>query len=147
TRILPLGSDWLYVKLYGGAAVLDETLVTVFPPLLEAAAASGALSRWFFIRYADPQVHLRVRVNGQPHRLRRDVLPIICDALNPVLSSGRIWKIQFDTYEREIERYGGPEATATAEDIFFADSEACLTILRESASDEGMDLRWRACLW
>jgi thiopeptide-type bacteriocin biosynthesis protein len=59
------------------------------------------------------------------------------------LASGKIWKLQFDTYEREVERYGGMEATEIAEEIFFADSEAVLAILRATDGDEGMDGRWR----
>ena len=145
-RTLPPGSEWLYVKLYGGNVVLDEVLTSALPPLLDAAAGSGTLARWFFLRYADPLDHLRIRFNGRPDRLQRDLLPLMAETLNPLLSAGRIWKIQFDTYEREIERYGGPEAIVAAEDCFFADSEAVLAILRASAGDDGQDARWRAAV-
>jgi thiopeptide-type bacteriocin biosynthesis protein len=145
-RILPPGSEWLYVKLYGGGAALDEILTTSLPALVRTAVASGSVARWFFIRYADPHDHLRVRFNGLPARISQELLPQVFESLNPLLASGKLWKIDFDTYEREIERYGGVEGLRAAEDIFFADSEAVLDILGQLAGDEGLDIRWRVGL-
>jgi thiopeptide-type bacteriocin biosynthesis protein len=34
-----------------------------------------------------------------------------------------------DTYEREVDRYGGPDGVSIAEDIFCADSPACMSML------------------
>ena len=146
-RTFAAGSEWLYVKLYGGPVVLDELLTTTLPPLLAAAQAGGALDRWFFIRFSDPRDHLRIRFNGPAKRLQREVLPLVFETFNPLLASGRIWRIQLDTYEREIERYGGREGVESAEDVFFADSVACLDVLRASSGDEGQDARWRAALY
>lgn len=142
-RILPPGSEWLYVKLYGGAATLDEILTTSISPLVRAAVASGLAARWFFIRYADPHHHLRVRFNLTSAQVSRELVPLVCETLNPLLTSGKLWKIAFDTYEREIERYGGAEGLLAAEDIFFADSEAALDILGELTGDQDWDIRWR----
>lgn len=141
TRVMPPGSEWLYFKLYGGAGILDDILTTAVLPLTRAACASGDAIRWFFIRYADPQEHLRVRFHGSPDRLHQQVMPLAFQMFNPL--SGKLWKIELDTYQREIERYGGPEGMLLAEDIFFADSEAVLEILRELGGDEGLDIRWR----
>lgn len=146
TRTLPPGSEWLYVKLYGGGGALDEILTTAIPALVRTAVASGSAARWFFIRYSDPHDHLRIRFNGTPARIRQELLPQVCETLNPLLATGKLWKIDFDTYEREIERYGGAEGVVAAEDIFFADSEAVLDILGELAGDEGLDIRWRVGL-
>src|SRR5208283_3024581 len=120
-RTLPPGSEWLYAKLYGGAAALDDVLTTAIPQLLRAGFERGLVSRWFFLRFADPQEHVRIRFQGPPDRLGQEFLPLISSAFRQLLASGRIWKIQFDTYEREIERYGGVEGTALGEAIFFAD--------------------------
>jgi thiopeptide-type bacteriocin biosynthesis protein len=73
-------------------------------------------------------------------------LPQVFETFNPLLASGKLWKIELDTYEREIERYGGMEGLLAAEDIFFADSEAVMDILAGLGGDEGLDVRWRACL-
>jgi thiopeptide-type bacteriocin biosynthesis protein len=145
-RTIGPGKDWLYVKLYGGDATLDEILTTDVLPLAGRANASELCRRWFFIRYADPHGHLRIRFNGQPNRLRLELMPLITEAFNPLLDSGRLWKIQFDTYEREIERYGGPQGMSISEDIFFADSQAAIEILKSLEGGEGLDSRWRIAL-
>jgi len=140
------GSDWLYVKLYGGVASLDELLAKTVNPLVRAAYDSRAISRWFFVRYADPQPHLRIRFNGPAEFLRERVIPLVASTCNPLLASGNIWKIQFDTYEREIERYGGADATLATEDIFCADSDAVLEVLQALKDHESLDHRWRVAL-
>lgn len=145
-RILPPGSEWLYVKLYGGEAALDEILATSLPALARTVVTSGLVSRWFFLRYADPHHHLRIRFNVTPAQVSREVLLRIFATINPLLASGKLWKIDFDTYDREIERYGGTEGVLVAEDIFFADSEAVLEVLGELVGDEDMDVRWRVGL-
>ncbi len=142
SRILPLGSEWLYLKLYGGAGVLDDVLTSALHPLARKAIGCGNAERWFFIRYTDPHEHLRIRFNGPPARLL-ELLPLIHEAFHPLLASGKLWRIEFDTYQREVERYGGLDGMAVAEDIFFADSNAVLDILAELAGDEGLDIRWR----
>jgi len=142
-RVLPAGSEWLYLKLYGGRGSLDDVLNTTLAPLVRKAMASGCIFRWFFVRYADPHDHLRIRFQGNPDRLRQDLLPELYASFNPLLFSGRLWKIEFDTYQREIERYGGVEGILAAEHIFWADSEAVLDVMQELAGDEGLNIRWR----
>jgi thiopeptide-type bacteriocin biosynthesis protein len=145
-RTIGPGKEWLYIKLYGGNATLDEILVTAVLPLARRVHASGPHYRWFFVRYADPHAHLRLRFNGPSDWLQRELMPLIFHTFNPLLASGRLWKIQFDTYDREIERYGGLEAMSIAENIFFADSEAVLEILKCLQGDKGLDSRWRIAL-
>jgi len=55
--------------------------------------------------------------------------------------------VQLDTYEREVERYGGPAGIELAERLFCADSDAAVEILRLlDPGDEGNDERWRIVL-
>ncbi len=144
TRSFPPGSEWLYAKLYGGVSSADRVLLETVAPLVREALASGAADRWFFIRYADPEAHVRVRLHGSPERLLGEVLPALHAALVTPLAEGRLWKVQLDTYEREVERYGGPEGVRVAEEIFEADSEAVLAILEGlEEGDEGSGERWR----
>ena len=115
-------------------------------PLVRNLAEAEHISRWFFVRYSDPHDHLRIRFNGTAEHLSQKVLPLVFATFNPLVSSGMLWKIELDTYQREVERYGGMDGLLAAEDIFCADSEAVLDILQELAGDEGLDIRWRVGL-
>lgn len=145
-RSFPPGSEWLYAKLYTGTATADGLLREVVAPVAREAMATGDTDHWFFIRYGDPEWHLRVRFHGDPARLQSAVLPRLHTALDPMLADGRIWRVQLDTYERESERYGGPEGILLAEKLFHVDSEAVLAILEMLEGDEGADFRWRLAL-
>jgi thiopeptide-type bacteriocin biosynthesis protein len=145
-RSFPLGSEWLYAKLYSGPATLDQMLLQVVRPVVESVTRSGAVDRWFFVRYGDPEWHLRLRFHGEPSRLSSDVLPLLQDTVAPLLADRRLWRIQFDTYEREVERYGGLEGIELAERFFHADSEAVLSLAEWFPGDTRGDLRWRLAL-
>src|SRR5262249_27282430 len=90
---------------------------------------------WFFIRYADPHWHVRLRLHTKPGRARRDVQSRVERALCTALEDGLVWRVQFDTYEREVERYGGAAAIELAEQIFHADSDAVADVLKQRKSE------------
>lgn len=147
-RCFPPGSEWLYAKLYTGVATADALLRDIVRPLIESLRQSAALDQWFFVRYGDPEWHLRLRLHGSPRRLHRDVLPALQDTFNPLLDDGRLWRWQFDTYEREVERYGGAEGIILAERLFHLDSEVALELIEMlEPGDEGVDERWRLTLY
>lgn len=139
------GSEWLYAKIYAGAATVDGVL-SAAAPAIRGALGSGAADGWFFVRYGDPAWHLRVRLHGRPERLAAEVLPALRAVLDPLLADGRIWKLQLDTYVREVERYGGDEAMPVCERLFQADSEAVLSIVEALSAEGGADARWRLAL-
>jgi lantibiotic biosynthesis protein len=145
TRRFPPGSEWLYVKLFTGTATAD----TVLPHVARAVASSlaaGGVDRWFFIRYGDPDWHLRLRVHGAPDRLLHETLPLLHRIAAPLLETGQLWRVQLDTYEREVERYGGEAGICLAERVFHADSDAVLAVVRQLTGDAGAELRWRVAL-
>jgi thiopeptide-type bacteriocin biosynthesis protein len=114
--------------------------------VVDSALTSGSADGWFFIRYGDPDRHLRVRLHGQPERLHAEVLPQLEAAVTTGVDAGQVWRVQLDTYEREIERYGGDRGIELAEEVFHADSDAVLDILRSLSGEDGLDLRWRLAL-
>src|SRR5262249_56320057 len=79
-------------------------------------------------------------------RLRAEFLPELEAAVAPLIDTGELWRFQLDSYEREVERYGGAEGLLVTEKIFSADSEAALGILELLSGDEGADARWRFAL-
>jgi thiopeptide-type bacteriocin biosynthesis protein len=63
-----------------------------------------------------------------------------------LLNDGRLSRIQLDTYQREVERYGGADGILLAERLFQADSEAAIAVIELLAEDARGDLRWRLSL-
>lgn len=145
-RRFPPGSEWLFFKLYSGPSTVDEVLRDLVRPLVKSAMSSGAADSWFFIRYGDPDWHLRLRFHGDPARLLEELLPTLHAAAAPLLDDGRLSRVQFDTYQREIERYGGSEGIVLAERLFQADSEAVLALDDTFAGDARGEIRWRLAL-
>lgn len=128
-RLRPPGSDWLYAKLYGPGDGQDELLADAVRSFGDFAGGSGLGQRWFFLRYADPAPHLRIRFADEPGQLLSSLLPRICAWAHDLLA-GALWtSLAFDTYEREIERYGGTPAMELAEAIFAVDSGTAVELV------------------
>jgi thiopeptide-type bacteriocin biosynthesis protein len=131
-RLCPPGSDWLFAKLYAPRAFEDDLLTGPLADLCQEAIALGAADSWFFIRYADPDPHVRLRFHGPAERLLGELVPHVCRRASGLLNDGLLTRLCFDTYEREVERFGGTAGVAAAEALFFADSRAVIEMLRLS---------------
>ena len=73
--------------------------------------------------------------------MRSAILPALEAVGERLVRENVVWKVQFDTYEREVERYGGPEAIELMEEIFFRDGEAVVSMLAACSGDAGSELR------
>jgi thiopeptide-type bacteriocin biosynthesis protein len=129
-RFLPLGSEWLYLRVHAPSARHDELLAGPVRRIVEVAVHSGLAQQWHFVRYADPEPHLRLRFGGEPDQLVSHLLPELCAWGQQLITEGLCSRLAFDTYDREIERYGGPGGIGHAEAIFTADSDAVVEMLR-----------------
>lgn len=140
-RAFPPGSEWAYFKWYCGETTAERVLGGI-ASLTTALIDDGIICRWFFIRYADPWPHLRVRFNLTSVGHWPLLIDRVQGFLEPWMSDERVWRSQIDTYVREVERYGADTMTA-AEDVFYHDSELArlaATIVRDRG-DESM--RWQ----
>jgi len=146
-RAFAPGSEWLYLKAYTGTASADRILTDTVGPVIDQLRDAGVLDHWFFLRYADPEHHLRLRLQGEPAALRERALPALTDALADHLGDGTISKVAVDTYDREIERYGGDAGIELAEFIHEADSGAVLKVLGLLDIDDGPEARWKLCMY
>lgn len=141
-RTFAVGSEWLYLKIYTGTKTADKLLTETIKPVVEKLMEEGIVDKWFFIRYRDTDEHFRLRFHhGSNPLFYAYVLQAIHESLKDLIEKGVIYKIQTDTYNREIERYGN-ETIALAEDIFCHDSEAILSFLDMIEGDEGEKYRW-----
>jgi hypothetical protein len=115
------GSRWVYAKYYLGARSIDDLLRKMAPALM--AFDEGAdVDRWFFVRYADPRTHLRVRLYCSSREAAVRVRETIAAQAQRLLDDSAIDRFVFDTYDPEYERYGGEEQLEAAERYFHADS-------------------------
>jgi lantibiotic biosynthesis protein len=145
-RILLPGSEWLSTRIHLAATTFDELLADLVGPLVKLARESGAIDGWFFVPIAGDEPHLRLRLHGAAGALHAGVLPELQKAVAECVGDGRVARFEIDTYQREIERYGGPEGIALAERQFTIDSDAALELLRASASAGEAHARYRLVL-
>ncbi len=137
------GSEWLYYKLYCGVKSADKILLEAVKPLTEKLSDQKSMDKWFFIRYNDPAFHIRLRLHITDTSNLGAVMAAVHECLHPFEKDGYIWKLQVDTYSRELERYG-VNTVQLAEEVFFYDSVAVLSMLDLTWGDEREKIRW---LW
>ncbi len=125
------GSEWMYLKLYCGESSSDRLLLTYVEPMVRRATGTGLVSEWFFIRYSDGNPHVRVRLRAPGKRFSARAASIVHRMAERALDDGLIWRAAVDTYEREIERYGGDAGIGLCEAMFHSDSEAVLGLIRD----------------
>jgi thiopeptide-type bacteriocin biosynthesis protein len=128
-RTFPPGTEWLYVKVYGGRATLDRLLLERISCMVAEMKERGLVC-WFYVRYSDPESHLRLRFQAQHGVAPYEIAAVFAKHMNPMLTAGKIWRLEQDTYEREVERYGGQHGIIEAERLFCIDSEASLHLLQ-----------------
>jgi class I lanthipeptide synthase len=146
-RTFAPGSQWLYLKVYTGTASADRILTDTIGPVIGRLRQNGVIDEWFFLRYADPEHHLRVRLHGDPAALRDHALTALTDALSPYVEDSTVSKVALDTYHREVERYGGDDGIELAEQIHAADSDSVLNVLGMFEGEDVADARWKMCLY
>lgn len=110
--------------------IISESLCT----FAENVTVAGLAHEWFFIRYADPDPHLRVRFHGSPERLTGQLFGHVCDWARRLMADDMCLKFVFDTYEQEVERYGGLAGMSAAEALFSVDSRYAAQLLRRSGA-------------
>ncbi|MFE1034144.1 lantibiotic dehydratase [Streptomyces sp. NPDC058807] len=122
------GEDWLFAKWYAEPSAHEALLVEHLPAVL--AEIEGEIDRWFFLRYQDPEPHLRLRFHGDPGVLNSRVLPAISRASRALVESGALSTMTLDAYRPESDRYGGEALQEAAERLFRTDSLSALVQLR-----------------
>jgi thiopeptide-type bacteriocin biosynthesis protein len=138
-RLRPPGSDWLFLKLYCPPGWQEELVVeelAVFAGFAESASLADA---WFFVRYHDPDAHLRVRFHGKPEILLTRLQPQACAWAASLVADESCIGFSLETYEREVERYGGEAGIELAEALFAADSRSAVDLLHRSRCHPTLD--------
>ena len=128
------GSEWLFYKIYCSTKVSNQIINDAIFKFANRLIKKGIIKKWFFIRYSDPEMHIRVRflTTSQNHSFSNQIYQL----LNKYMKNEMIiHKIVMDTYSREIERYG--ETTIEQmESIFYFDSECVCQLIKVAEHTE-----------
>ena len=120
-RLRPPGSDWLYLKLYGPGGVEEDVIAGPVRWLGEFAVGGGLAAGGSSCATPIP-----IRICGCGSRgdraARGGAAGRRCALAAELVADGTCERVALDTYEREVERYGGQAATEVAEALFAADS-------------------------
>ncbi|TDE09556.1 lantibiotic dehydratase [Dyadobacter psychrotolerans] len=140
------GSEWLYIKIYTPNVMMDYLLTEIIKPISDQLLRKKIIEKWFFIRYYDPEPHIRIRFyNRIPDNFWKVVLEKLTQALLPLTKQETIFNIQIDSYVRELERYGMIEYDQL-ESIFCADSISVASALSNFKGLEHKQERWLLAL-
>lgn len=129
--ILP-GSSHQYVKIYARPEEQTSILNLHLPWLVGKLPSAG---RWWFLRHADPEPHLRLRTSGLPTKEITDWTRELADA-------DLTRRVQWDTDFPEPGRFGSPAAYEATTVVFAADSAAVLAQLAVTGRRPAPD--WQA---
>lgn len=135
-------NDVLFFKVYLRSESADSFLIQVLRPLLDELRAGGLIRNWFYIRYADPDHHLRIRLfTGREH-----VGQAFARSLERIYASGLQLRVQLAEFERESVRYGGAGAIPVTEELFCVDSELAIRRLQAVSATDAPVPAWHGCV-
>jgi thiopeptide-type bacteriocin biosynthesis protein len=124
--LLPGNSATLMIKVYGHADRADELLAEHLPLLW---SRWDVPPRWWYLRYRDPDPHLRLRITLADTHDIGAATGWISDWAGQLRRQGLLRDIQFATAYPETGRWGSGPVMDAAEDVFAADSRALLVQL------------------
>ena len=126
--------SWMYLKIYCHPNRANNLLTGAIADLVGGLMAAQEITQWFFINYVDPEFHIRLRfklktpssiIKAREHM----------KAMYSLQHHGLIQMINQVPYQPEYERYGIKQM-GKVEELFFADSEYCLAILKQADQDK-----------
>jgi len=140
------GSEWIFIRVHTAPGFADSLLTRFLRPLIGDLFEDRRAKHWFFIRYSDPDFHIRLRIRFDEASVVGHVLSRVHEVTAPLTHRGLVTKVMLDTYEREVARYGGPAGIELCEEIFGVDSEAALELIESTLDDAGATARWQLTL-
>ncbi|MFJ4574504.1 lantibiotic dehydratase [Streptomyces sp. NPDC088846] len=123
----PAASSVLLAALYGDPRRQDTLLSQHLPGLLEQLGNPP----WWFIRFRDPDQHLRVRIALPDPGTFAQTARIVSVWADELRSAGLLADLRYPTSYREMGRWGSGAAWEAAEEVFRADSRAVLAQLAQ----------------
>jgi thiopeptide-type bacteriocin biosynthesis protein len=130
---VPTDELCLYTLMHAPSESHDALLRDFVRPVVTEIAGAPEMDCIFFARYSEPDYQLRFRVLGRPAWIDGPVRRRIEQGLVPMREAGLVKDVEFASYQREGDRYGGEVGMPLAEAIFLHDTLACLDLLDAEA--------------
>ncbi|MDE6552316.1 MAG: thiopeptide-type bacteriocin biosynthesis protein, partial [Muribaculaceae bacterium] len=111
----------IYLKIYINPIISNFVLINYIRPIVDDIYPSIA-DKWFFLRYNDPDYHIRLRFHFSNKRKLIMGLNHIQSHLKNAVLDGYVHSWTINGYNRELERYGKENINKT-EEIFCINSE------------------------
>jgi lantibiotic biosynthesis protein len=129
------GGRWLSLAIPSPRTHHDDLLAQIGNLV---TTLRSEIDRWFWLRYDGPAhgPHLRVRFAGEPSVLSAVVLPALSERYATWMAHSLVGPLVIESYEPEIDRYGGPDAIEAAERLFDTDSELTLAFLANTPHND-----------
>lgn len=140
------GGEWVYLKIYTGFVTSDAILASEVYTIVKKLYKERIIRSFFFIRYTDPDYHLRVRFLINNNKDIGRVIVVFYQRLQKAIKDSKVWKVQIDTYMREINRYH-PKLINYAEEYFCIDSRRIIKLIQEFNVFKQDRLRWIIALY
>lgn len=121
------GTEWLYFEIYCHPSKSNTILTNLIKPFLKLNKIY--FKKWFFIRYADPKPHIRLRLHLKEEQHTFKLIQSLRQFIEPDLKNGFISDFQIKTYYKETQRYGAAQMQLT-EKYFHLDSEMVMRLLK-----------------
>ncbi|MGW9237415.1 lantibiotic dehydratase [[Kitasatospora] papulosa] len=123
----PAISPVLLVALYGDPRRQDALLTRHVPDLMRRLGSP----RWWYVRFRDPQQHLRLRIALPDPEDFADTTHTVSAWADELRTTGLLADLRYPTSYRETGRWGSGPAWDAAEAVFRADSLATVAQLAQ----------------
>ncbi len=113
--------EWVYFKIYCSELSVDKMLKNQLENYITDLLNKNLIEKWFFIRYNDPDHHLKLRLNLKNDENCNNIIHGLNTALKKLIEDNYVWNIEISSYDRELERYSFLDYQLT-EQLFYIDS-------------------------
>ena len=131
----------MYYKIYTGVNIADNLLITAFKEIIFILKEQKLIDSWFFIRYNDPNFHLRIRFHLIEFSSKEAIMNVFNNIIKDYIEKGIIWKIELSNYERELERYAF-DNIEKSEMIFSHDSDMIISLIETTKHNNELNIIW-----
>jgi len=124
------GEDWLYFKIYGHPQTINTLLADPqLQMLLSDLVNQKHIVKWFFVRYEDPENHLRLRMKCEGN-VQMEITNRVSAWIKDFMKIGLVTDFVIGTYKPELHRYAFA-GIDLIETIFYRSSQVVLDFYSE----------------